>query len=86
MAHIYAMYLLARFREPKAYPLIVQFFSHHGDIVLEVAESVATGDLCRILASVSHGDISLITSLSGMGDTDTPPSTASRIARLPISG
>ena len=27
MAHIYAMYLLAEFREPRAYPLIVQFFS-----------------------------------------------------------
>lgn len=25
-AHIYAMFLLAQFREPRAYPLIVQFF------------------------------------------------------------
>jgi hypothetical protein len=32
MAHIYAMYLLAQFREPRAYPLIVEFFSIPGDI------------------------------------------------------
>ncbi len=27
MAHIYAMYLLAQFRERRGYPLIVEFFS-----------------------------------------------------------
>ena len=27
MAHVYAMYLLAQFREKRAYPLIVEFFS-----------------------------------------------------------
>jgi hypothetical protein len=26
MAHIYAMFLLAQFREPRAYPLLVEFF------------------------------------------------------------
>ena len=31
MAHIYAMYLLAQFREPRAYPLIVVFFSVPGE-------------------------------------------------------
>src|SRR4030095_5031089 len=30
MTHIYAMYLLAQFREPRAYPLIVEFFSIPG--------------------------------------------------------
>jgi Protein of unknown function (DUF1186) len=33
MTHIYAMYLLAQFREPRAYPLIVEFFSIPGAIV-----------------------------------------------------
>jgi len=63
MAHIYAMYLLAQFREPRAYPLIVQFFSIPGEITLDVTGDLVTGTLCRILASVSGGDISLMTSL-----------------------
>jgi Protein of unknown function (DUF1186) len=63
MAHIYAMYLLAQFREPRAYPLIVEFFSIPGDIALDTTGDVATEDLGRILASVSCGDIWLMTTL-----------------------
>lgn len=63
MAHIYAMYLLAQFREKRAYPLIVSFFSIPGEISLDLTGDVVTEDLGRILASVSHGDISLMTSL-----------------------
>ena len=56
MAHVYAMLLLAQFREERAYPLILRFFSQPGDVSIE-----ATGDgifnlLSRILASVSGGD------------------------------
>jgi len=61
MAHIYAMYLLAQFREPRAYPLIVEFFSIPGDIALDTTGDVETEDLGRILASVSCGDIRLMT-------------------------
>ena len=63
MAHIYAMYLLAQFREPRAYPLIVEFFSIPGEIALDTTGDVATEDLGRILASVSCGDIRLMTTL-----------------------
>jgi hypothetical protein len=63
MPHIYAMYLLAQFREPRAYPLIVEFFSIPGDIALDTTGDVATEDLGRILASVSCGDIRLMTAL-----------------------
>lgn len=63
MAHIYALYLLAQFRESRAYPLIVQFFSTPGEITLDMTGDVVTEDLGRILASVAHGDIGLITSL-----------------------
>jgi hypothetical protein len=63
MAHIYAMYLLAQFREPHAYPLIVEFFSIPGDIALDTTGDVATEDLGRILASVSCGNIRLMTAL-----------------------
>ncbi len=63
MLHLYAMYLLAQFREPRAYPLIVQFFSIPGSAAIDVTGDVVTEDLCRILASVSCGDDSLIKSL-----------------------
>src|SRR5262245_57172860 len=63
MEHIYAMYLLAQFREPRAYPLIVEFFSIPKNITLDTTGNVTTEDLGRILASVSCGDIRLMTEL-----------------------
>ena len=63
MAHIYAMYLLAQFRAPRAYPLMVEFLSVPGDIALDTTGDVATEDLGRILASVSCGAIRLMTAL-----------------------
>lgn len=63
MAHIFAMYLLAQFRERRAYPLIAKFFSIPGRITMDLTGDVVTEDLGRILASVSGGDISLMTSL-----------------------
>lgn len=63
MAHMYAMYLLAQFREKTAYPLIVDFFSIPGEIATNVTGDVVTQDLGRILASVSGRDISFIKSL-----------------------
>ena len=59
-AHIYAMYLLAQFRERKGYQLIVDFFSIPGEITLDLTGDVVTEDLGRILAAVSGGDTSLI--------------------------
>ena len=64
MAHIYAMFLLAQFREKRAYPLIVNFFSTPGDISLEVTGDVVTEYLRRILASVCNSDDSLIKQLA----------------------
>ena len=63
MAHIYAMFLLAQFREPRAYPLIVHFFSQPGEISLDVTGDLVTEYLGRILASVSCGETSLIMAL-----------------------
>jgi hypothetical protein len=54
--HIYAMYLLAQFREPRAYPLLVRIFSAPGEAPFELAGDVVTQDLASILASVSDGD------------------------------
>jgi hypothetical protein len=64
MAHIYAMFLLAQFREKRAYPLLVDLFSAPGDISLEATGDVVTEYLSRMLASVCCGDVSLIKQLA----------------------
>jgi len=63
MAHLYAMYLLAQFRERRAYPLIVDFFSIPGEITLDMTGDFVTESLGRVLASVSWGDTSLMEKL-----------------------
>jgi len=63
MAHIYAMFLLAQFREKRAYPLIVNLFSHPGDTSDNIAGDFICEDLPRVLASVCHGDTALIKQL-----------------------
>lgn len=62
-AHIYAMYLLAQFREKKAYPLLIRLFSIPGDSVLDFTGDVVTEDLGKILCSVCNGDIEPVKSL-----------------------
>jgi hypothetical protein len=64
MAHLYALYLLAQFREPRAYPLIVEFFSLPGDVSLDLTGDVVTEDLDRMLASVCGGETGLIERLA----------------------
>jgi hypothetical protein len=57
MIPIYALYLLALFRENRAYPLLVRIFSRPGEFPFELAGDVVTEDLGRILASVSGGEV-----------------------------
>ncbi len=54
--HIFAVFLLAKFREPKAYPLIVRIASLPGDMIFDLLGDVVTESLGSILASVSCGD------------------------------
>ncbi len=61
--HIYAMYLLAQFRETRTYPLLVRIFSTPGELPMDLAGDVVTEDLGRILASVSDGDMGGMISL-----------------------
>ncbi|MBN1429935.1 MAG: DUF1186 domain-containing protein [Anaerolineae bacterium] len=63
VAHLYAFYLLAQFREQRAYPLIVDFFSIPGEATLTTTGNFVTEDLGRVLASVSGGDPSLMKQL-----------------------
>lgn len=58
--HIYALYLLAQFRERKAYPLILSFFALPGDITFDVTGDVVTEDLGRIVASTFDGNLQLL--------------------------
>jgi len=61
--NISAMYLLAQFREKRAYPLIIDFFSKPDARALEIVGDMFIEDLGRILASVSCGDTTLLQQL-----------------------
>ncbi|MHB1455842.1 MAG: DUF1186 domain-containing protein [Armatimonadota bacterium] len=56
----YSIYLLAQFREKRAYQPLVDFASAKFEIVDGLLGDIITEDLGRILASVCNGDISLI--------------------------
>ena len=64
-AFTYALYLLAQFREKRAYPLIVKYFGELGLEIeaLDPTGDIVTEDLNSILASVCHGDLNLIKQL-----------------------
>ena len=63
-SHVYAMFLLARFREKRAYPLIIKLASHPPELVDGLLGDIPTEDLANILASVSMGDTGLIAGLA----------------------
>jgi len=63
-SHIYAMFLLAQFREKRAYPLVIKLASHPPELVDDLLGDIPTEDFANILASVSAGDTSLIAELA----------------------
>ena len=63
MAHYYALYLLAQFREPRAYPLVVRLASLPTSVVDSLLDQFLTEGLDSVLASVCGGDLTLIKSL-----------------------
>ena len=50
MLPFYAFYLLAQFREERAYPPIVRLFAFPDDLPLELTGDFVTEDLGRVLA------------------------------------
>ena len=70
MAHLYAMFLLAQFREPRAYPLVIRFASLPGDLLDSLCGDFITEDLGQVLASVCGGELDGIQSLIENEDTD----------------
>jgi hypothetical protein len=61
MLHLFALYLLAQFREKRAYPLIVRLFRN--EAYEELTGDLVSESLDKILASVCGGDTSLIEGL-----------------------
>jgi hypothetical protein len=55
MAHLYAMFRLAQFRETRAYPLVVRFASLPGDLLDSLC--FVTEDLGQVLTSVCGGEL-----------------------------
>jgi len=56
MLHVFALYLLAQFREKRAYPFVVKMFSASGETPFELAGDTVTERLNRIFASVYDGN------------------------------
>ena len=56
MLHLFAIYLLAQFREKRAYRPIVRIVRARGDVPLQLLGDVLTEGLDRILCSVYNGD------------------------------
>jgi hypothetical protein len=70
MRHIYAIYLLAQFREHAAFEPLLAFLATPGEVVMDTMEGVVTEDLGRILASICAGDTAPIKALIENPDAD----------------
>jgi hypothetical protein len=63
MAHLYAMYLLAQFRETRAYPLVVKIALLPSDLLESLFGDCITESFGAVLASVCGGDLEGIQSI-----------------------
>jgi len=70
MAHLYAMFLLAQFREVRAYPIMIRFASLPGEILDSLCGDFIAENLGQVLASVCGGDLSGIQSVIENEETD----------------
>ena len=59
----YALYLLAKWREPRAYPYVVRWLSLAEEEPFEIAGDIVTQDGARILAAVCDGNLEPIKAL-----------------------
>ena len=70
MAHLYAMFLLAQFREARAYPLVVKISMLPSDLLDLLFGDFITEHLGSVLASVCDGDMTGIQSIIEDPDAD----------------
>ena len=61
--HLHAMYLLAYWREPALYPLLIEFARLPGELPHDLAGALVTEDLGRMLATVCGDDLAPIYTL-----------------------
>ena len=73
MAHLYAMFLPAQFREVRAYPLVVRFALLPGKLLDALCGDFITEDLGRVLASVCGGRLDGIQSVIENESADECP-------------
>jgi Protein of unknown function (DUF1186)/SEC-C motif len=66
----YALYLLAKWREPRAYPYVIRWLSLPEEQPFEIGGDIVTQDGARILAAVCDGDLTPIKSLILNRDAD----------------
>jgi hypothetical protein len=66
----YALYLLAKWREPRAFPYVVRWLSLPEEQPFVIAGDIVTEDGARILASVFDGDMAPIKALILNRDAD----------------
>ena len=59
----YALYLLAKWREPRAYPYLIRWLSLPGEGPFDLAGDIVTQDGARMLAAVCDGDLDPIKGL-----------------------
>lgn len=60
MLHIYIMFLLAEFREKRAFPIIIKFITNDQEKVRYLLEDFITEELYKLLASTFDGNIDMI--------------------------
>src|SRR5882724_12984533 len=63
MAQVFAMFLLAQFREVRAYPLFIRLASLPGDTLEDLLGEIFAGSFSNLLASVCGGEVEGIQSL-----------------------
>jgi hypothetical protein len=66
----YALYLLAKWREPRAYPYVVRWLALPEEQPFEIGGDIVTEDGARILAAVCDGDLTPVKQLIVNRDAD----------------
>jgi hypothetical protein len=70
IGYLFAMYLLAQFREPRAFPYLVRLMSAPSDLLDSLLGDTYTDAGDRILASVYNGDLETLKALVVNRDAD----------------
>lgn len=84
--HLFAMYLLAQFREQNAFPLILKLISFPGDTPHAITGDVITEDLSRILASVAGTNTNPLQQLIENGEINEYVRAAAQSSLVTLTG